>query len=282
MDTIEKFGNSVIQHGKNNNRIYLMKLSKKDTPSIIERLDDLALTNHYTKIFAKIPANALDYFVNNNYNKEAYIPKFFNAQEDAYFVGKYFSEERETDHAKTITQDVLKTAHAKSPVNQPLHDLSSDKNYVIRRATKEDVEDITQLYKAVFKTYPFPIHDADYIKHTMNENIVYYGVWFRGKLVALSSSEIYYQEQNAEMTDFATASDFRGKNLSLLLLYKMEAELKTEGIKLLYTIARAESYGMNITFSRSNYTYAGKLINNTNISGKIESMNVWYKPIQLH
>ena len=57
MDTIEKFGNSVIQHGKNNNRIYLMKLSKKDTPSIIERLDDLALTNHYTKIFAKIPRN---------------------------------------------------------------------------------------------------------------------------------------------------------------------------------------------------------------------------------
>ncbi len=37
--------------------------------------------------------------------------------------------------------------------------------------------------------------------------------------------------------------------------------------------------GMNITFAKTGYTYAGTLINNTNISGRLESMNVWYKHI---
>lgn len=34
---------------------------------------------------------------------------------------------------------------------------------------------------------------------------------------------------------------------------------------------------MNVTFSKLNYNYGGTLINNTNISGDLESMNVWYK-----
>ncbi|HQA81666.1 MAG TPA: hypothetical protein PLV96_12800 [Methanoregulaceae archaeon] len=47
--------------------------------------------------------------------------------------------------------------------------------------------------------------------------------------------------------------------------------------KLAYTIARAKSYSINITFARGGYEYGGLLPNNTNISGTIEDMNVWYK-----
>ncbi|MDD4047577.1 MAG: putative beta-lysine N-acetyltransferase, partial [Clostridia bacterium] len=39
------------------------------------------------------------------------------------------------------------------------------------------------------------------------------------------------------------------------------------------------SYGMNISFAKHRYQYCGTLINNTNISGSIESMNVWYKAL---
>jgi hypothetical protein len=45
----------------------------------------------------------------------------------------------------------------------------------------------------------------------------------------------------------------------------------------LYTIARAISVGMNITFARCGYDFGGTLVNNTQIAGRIESMNVWYK-----
>jgi len=53
--------------------------------------------------------------------------------------------------------------------------------------------------------------------------------------------------------------------------------MKNKGIKTAYTIARAMSAGMNVTFSKTGYRFGGRLKNNTNISGNIESMNVWYK-----
>jgi len=79
------------------------------------------------------------------------------------------------------------------------------------------------------------------------------------------------------MTDFATLTACRGHGLALYLLQQMEEEMKLRGMHIFYTIARAYSHGMNITFARNGYTYAGTLTNNTNISGSLESMNVWYK-----
>ncbi len=49
------------------------------------------------------------------------------------------------------------------------------------------------------------------------------------------------------------------------------------GIATLYTIARAISPSMNITFAKCGYAFGGTLINNTQISGSIESMNLWHK-----
>jgi hypothetical protein len=48
-------------------------------------------------------------------------------------------------------------------------------------------------------------------------------------------------------------------------------------VDLFYTIARAASHGMNTTFARQGYRFAGTLVNNTHIAGGIESMNVWYR-----
>ena len=110
--------------------------------------------------------------------------------------------------------------------------------------------------------------------------MVYFGVWHEKSLVALSSCEIYRNQSNAEMTDFATLPEHRGMNLSLHLLDEMENELRKQNINMAYTIARAYSFGMNIAFAKANYIFAGTLRNNTNISGNIESMNVWYKFIR--
>jgi len=55
--------------------------------------------------------------------------------------------------------------------------------------------------------------------------------------------------------------------------------MKARGIKTAYTIARAASPGMNITFGRAGYAFSGRLKNNTQIAGDLESMNVWHKPL---
>ena len=129
----------------------------------------------------------------------------------------------------------------------------------------------------MFESYPFPIHNPRYILKTMEEDVQYFGAEKDGKLAALSSAEIDFRGENAEMTDFATHLSHTGNNLSSLLLRAMEKEMKKQEITTLYTIARLNSIPMNKTFLQNDYQYSGTLIKNTNIAGKIESMNVLYK-----
>lgn len=144
---------------------------------------------------------------------------------------------------------------------------------------EEDADEISAVYKRVFKSYPFPIHDPNYIRKTMRDRIRYFGIRDQGELLALSSAEMDLVAKNAEMTDFATLPEARGKKSAFHLLRAMEGEMKHLGIKTLYTIARLTSLPMNKTFLKQGYTYSGTLINNTNIAGSIESMNVLYKHI---
>jgi putative beta-lysine N-acetyltransferase len=98
-------------------------------------------------------------------------------------------------------------------------------------------------------------------------------------LIALSSAEMDLSGSNVEMTDFATLPGERGRGLARFLLQEMERAMRKRKMRTAYTIARAVSPGMNITFSRMGYRYSGTLVNNTHISGSIESMNIWYKSL---
>jgi len=273
-DLITNIGQSIIQHGKYNNRIYLMKLVSTDVPHIIDRLDELASSENYSKIIAKVPASAKDIFMENGYVVEAHIPHFFKGGEGVLFMSKYRYalsrlSENDAESDEVINIALLK---AQSPI---ISDISSDFYYKI--CEKSDAKKIVDVYENVFETYPFPIHDIKYIEKTMNENIVYFGIWKDDEIVSVSSSEMDIKSQNTEMTDFATLPEYRGSGFASYLLKCMENEMKN--VRVVYTIARAISYGINILFSKSGYSYAGRLLNNTNISGNIEDMNIWYKYI---
>jgi putative beta-lysine N-acetyltransferase len=138
---------------------------------------------------------------------------------------------------------------------------------------------MAEVYREVFQSYPFPIDEPEYLLETMRTHVVYFGAWEDGKLIALSSAETDEPNLNVEMTDFATLPSCRGRGLASYLLDLMAPAMKDRGIRTAYTIARAYSYGMNITFARLGYEFGGVLINNTQIGGQFESMNVWYKPL---
>ncbi len=273
-DRIESIGKgSIIQHGKLNNRIYLIKLGRKDCPGILDSLRQLALEQGYTKIFCKVPEWAAPQFFADGYLSEAIIPGFYQGKAGAFFLAKYLDSDRlmnlETNSLGELSE-LLKNTHAKTA--------HSNKDFrKIKHLGPDDVEQITDLYRKVFLSYPFPIHNPGYILKTMQENVHYFGVSKKGKLVAIASAEIDQKGANAEMTDFATDPDFRGQKLGQLLLEKMETEMKAMKINTLYTIARLKSIPMNKVFLKHQYQYAGTLLRNTNISGNIESMNVYYK-----
>jgi putative beta-lysine N-acetyltransferase len=79
------------------------------------------------------------------------------------------------------------------------------------------------------------------------------------------------------MTDFATLPPHRKQGLARALLAHMDRCAADAGVRVSFTIARALSFGMNITFRRRGYRFGGTLINNTQIAGSLESMNVWYR-----
>lgn len=275
-DKIETIGHSIIHHGKENNRLYLMKFNDLDSTIIISQLDKIAEENNYSKIIAKIPEKSKDIFIANGYKREAYISKYYKGLENCLFMCKYMEKEREFLPTEGKLQKVVKCSISKFG---SLKTLTLPSYLQIKILSEEDSYNIVTLYKKVFKTYPFPIFEEKYILQTMKDNLIYFGIYKEDELISISSCETDKEYSNCEMTDFAILPKYRGNNYSIILLQEMEKKMKDLNFKVLYTIARAESYGMNITFSKSGYSYGGLLINNTNISGDIESMNVWYKEI---
>ncbi len=276
-DKLELIGKSVIQHGPLNDRVYLMKYHEEDYPDLLKKVEDIAIQNNYSKVFAKVPTFAKSQFGKAGYQQEAHVPKFYKGEDDAYFFGKYYEESRERekfpDELETVL-DISQTKRGQARTDAPLAP-----GFEWRVATKDDAEGMVDVYKEIFETYPFPIHDPNYLRDTMDQNFVYFLILDQGKVVAVASSEMDESNLNVEMTDFASLKEYQGKGFATFLLSRMEEEMKRRGIKLAYTIARAYSFGMNITFAKLNYNFNGTLVSNTNIGGKIESMNVWSKYI---
>ncbi|TCK87991.1 beta-lysine acetyltransferase [Natranaerovirga hydrolytica] len=276
MDAIETMGKqSVIQHGKHNDRIYLMKLSREDMPEILDQLNKKSQDEGYSKIFAKVPEDQKEAFIENGFKIEAKVPKMLKGKEDIYFLGKYLKSWRREDKDNTL-EEVIQSSLSKKDkfVNVVL-----DRDFTMRKLEKKDCKEMAEVYRVVFETYPFPIHDYKYLQQTMEENFVYFGVYKNNELVGISSCEMDEKDSNVEMTDFATLPEYRGNKIALYLLNIMEVEMKKRNIKTAYTIARGVSFGMNITFAKMGYDYTGSLIKNTNIAGKFETMNVWYKSL---
>lgn len=273
-DRIEKINHSKIQHGKQNDRIYLMKLAPEDFPEIIPILNQFAKENDYSKIFAKIPSCYTDKFLDDGYNIEALVPNLYLGRENGLFLGKYFNPDRQKIPQKELHE--FEQMIKKIP---PQIEISYDSRFLFRKSTSKDAEKMSQTYRQIFQSYPFPIFEADYLRQTLDDGSVYFGAWEDEQLIALASAEMDLEFSNVEMTDFAVLPKYRGNQLALCLLKQMEVDMKFRGIKTSYTIARLKSPGMNITFLKSGYQYTGTLINNTNICGNLESMNVWFKTL---
>jgi putative beta-lysine N-acetyltransferase len=275
-DTIEACNKSLIQHGHYNDRVYLMKLSRDDFPDIIDYLASLATTQGYSKIFVKIPEWAAKEFITEGYRKEAAIPRFYDGAIDGYFLSNYLTADRKNVGISTKKQ-MNRVLNIALKNKDRLKQLSVKSARTVAPLEQKHVDHLATLYRNVFQTYPFPIFDRGYIEQKMKEDTQFYGVFHGDQLIAASSAEIDYDSCNVELTDFATLPAYRGSNLSYTLLRQMESDMKQMKIKTGYTIARSLSFGMNITFCRMGYSYAGTLVNNTCISGDIESMNVYYK-----
>ncbi len=250
-----------------------MRLAPQDCPDIIPEMKQLALTSGYTKIFAKVPRENMSVFQEAGYVTEAYIPGFFKGGQGAAFMALYLHEDRRRPTERSLLSKVLAISRSKGETPPKS---CCPEEYQVSRMSVSDIHDMAGLYSRVFESYPFPIFDPDYLAETMENNVIYCGIRRGSQLIGLGSAETDTDSLNAEMTDFATLTEYRGKGMAGILLDRMTRETRRMGILTHYTIARAGSFGMNITFARAGYNFAGTLLNNTHIAGQLESMNVWY------
>jgi hypothetical protein len=130
--------------------------------------------------------------------------RYFFGHDDADILACYLDPAR-AEHDEKDVEAILELARQKSkrPTPPPLLPPS----HQVRPASPSDVDAMADLYRRVFETYPFPIHDPDYLTRTIERGIVYYGIWKEHRLLALSSAETRSYALSVEMTDFATDPD---------------------------------------------------------------------------
>jgi putative beta-lysine N-acetyltransferase len=245
-----------------------------DIDGICRRLDYLARRNSFDKIFIKARADQWQPFLAHGYMLEGLILHYFNG-ENAFVVSRFLTRERissptlieESELIQSLMSQRRSTFSAELPAG-----------YELSLATEADIPGIAILYSHVFESYPSPLTMPDFLLSTMRRDVVYAVVKDpNGTIVSAASADIDVLHGNAEMTDCATFPAERGKRLMALLLQRLEAELVMRGVTCAYTMARATAPAMNKVFYNLTYEYCGRLINNCDISGGFEDINIWSK-----
>lgn len=274
-DLLETIHGSAVQHGKHNDRIYVMHLARAAEGALLLELEKLVHQHGYRKVFAKIPATSWQTFQSAGFTREAEIPLLFSGNRDCYFVAKFFGGRQHTDEDFSGLRKIIAEAGTRSSNGLDERDLNP-----VQRCSLTDAKALALFYRELFTSYPFPIFEPAYLEKMMHGDVVYYCVRDRGRIIAAAAADVTPGGRYVEMTDFGTAADCRKQGLAASLLSRMEYDLEKVGILTAFTIARAASHGMNMVLKRGGYHYAGLLVNNTQISGRIQSMTVWYKRLQ--
>ena len=258
-----------------NRRVQVKDYDAQDYSAMAAELRALATANGYGKVWVKARASEREELELAGFAYEAVIPGFYDGQ-DAVSMAIFAAEDRCERPHRMKEEEILAHACSGSPRDdfRPLPESHTSAIF-----TPGDAEDLAALYAEVFPTYPYPITEPEYLRKTAASHIIYRLVRNEtGQLVAAASAEVMPELHNSEMTDFASLPSERGKGLAQFLLRMLEEDAKERfGVRHMYTIARALSFGMLRTFHNCGYLHSGTLVNNCNISGQFETMHVFYR-----
>ncbi len=257
-----------------NRRLKILDYDATDYTAMVRRLAWLAESNQFDKVFVKARSEDFQTFLSHGYMMEGVLRYYFRGK-DAYVLSRFSSVDRV--HSADLVAEaklVEELIYHSAPTDQlkPLPD-----GVKIVQATDEHIPALVATYRSVFETYPSPLTSADFIKSTMERNVLYAMAMRGNEALAAASADVNPKHSNAEMTDCATFPHARGQGLMQHILLALEDELRSRKIMTAYTLARAASVGMNRVFFRLGYEFSGRLINNCDIFGTFEDMNIWVK-----
>ncbi|MBL8743286.1 MAG: putative beta-lysine N-acetyltransferase [Myxococcales bacterium] len=257
-------------------RIRVISYRAQRFDQLILRLRWLAEANGFDKIICMATHGDWQTFLRFGYVLEAVV-KYFHSGEDAFVVSKFRSQERLSSPnlmEEILLIERLMAAPAGSSRARPL-----PPGHVLRAADRRDIPSLIRLYDEIFESYPSPLLHESYLQTVFEEDTLFAVCCVDEKIVAAASAELHHDDRAAELTDCATRPEARGLGLMTHILRHLEGELARREYVCAYTMARARSYGMNNVFWHLGYEFMGRLVNNCDIFGAYEDMNIWVRDL---
>ena len=246
-----------------------------DVCKVINMAEEMAVRSQREKLIFISRQEHFDLLLQKGFQCEAKVDGFFRGS-DAYYFAKYYQEARRNSKDWVREDGILQSVLC---LNDHVSIDILPNHYQLKKMEKSDCLPLSRIYKQVFKVYPTPLHDPNYIEKTMEDGTIYYGFLKEGEIVSCASAEINLLYYHAELTDCATLPSHRKYGLMKRLLEKLEVELRLLGIYCAFSIARAQSFGMNAVLHQMGYKYRGRLLNNCYIFDKLENMSMWVKDL---
>jgi len=242
--------------------------------NVITEIINFAKKKGLGKIISNCRSLLLQTLRDRGFIVEGIIKGFFQG-EHAYCVSYFIDPERKSTLSKAKGDYILSQCVSESKQNHPL----GKYNHRIRQADASDIPQMIKLFAKVFKTYPSPVFNRNYLEKVMLEQALYKVAEEDGKIISVASADMDKLNLNAEITDCATYPEHRGKSIIQHLISAIEVDLLKKGFCTVYSLSRAVNPGINKTLSRLEYEYGGRLLNNCHICGGFEDMNIWVKKI---
>jgi putative beta-lysine N-acetyltransferase len=256
-----------------NQRIKILEYRATNFEALILRVRATAEANGFDKIVVMATHDDWLEFLRFGYVLEAVI-RHYHRGEDAFVVSKFRSQDRLTSTA--LMEETLLIEQIMAD-RSPSAARALPDSYEIGFAHREDIPELVALYSAIFESYPSPLIHASYLETVFGTDTVFAVCRSEGVIVAAASVELHASDLAAEMTDCATLPTHRGHGLMTHLLRYLERELERRSYVCAYTMARARSFGMNAVFHGMGYEFMGRLVNNCDIYGAYEDMNIWVR-----
>lgn len=208
---------------------------------------------------------------------EGMIKSFFNG-ENAHIYAIFLDPDRNHLQLSEREKNVFQLIHRKKGKG-PTHRFELPSGFHMRWAKKQDAEQMSILYKTVFKSYPTPMNEPEFIKQLIDEDVYFLVVEHNNYIVSACSAELLQNFRAAELSDCATFREHRSKQLLSYQVAHLIPRLKKIGVRTLFSYSRSKSAGMNLVNAKHGFHYGGRMVQNSNISGSMENMNIWYKNI---
>lgn len=243
----------------------------------LKTIIDFSTEQNLDKIICNCDMESIKIFNEAGFSMEGRIHGYFKGQ-NAFCVSYFLSSQRKISSNLHIEELLVEQC---LELKDAFIYESNKSEYCIRDAEEKDIKEMVKLFSVVFSAYPSPVYNEEYLMETMNGNVLYKVADHNGKIVGIASADMDKDNLNAEITDCATYPDYRGKGILSNIIYSLELDLKKKGFITLYSLCRAINPGINIVLSKHNYKFTGRLINNCNICGAFEDMNIWIKNISI-